>query len=188
MAAVCTSFYIRKVSCFEKTKYAKRCTVKSSTTWVQSLSYSSTFLSSKRSQHRHIKFWPCENDFLFFLFHLLITPYDSFKKKQNRPSDAAWKILQSTLDQVFLRRAFCVQKDQCFERSRWDEMKKWFLSTRTKLFFGYLSSKIFYVKKMKMCWMIQRKKSYNRKSITYFTYAPLFWGFIQSWKRMCLCR
>ena len=59
--------------------------------------------------------------------------------------------LQSTLDRVFPRRDFCVQNDQSFERSRWGEMKKLFLSTRTKLFFGYLSSKIFYVKKIKMC-------------------------------------
>ena len=42
--------------------------------------------------------------------------------------------LQSTLDRVFPRRDFCVQNDQSFERSRWGEMKKLFLSTRAKLF------------------------------------------------------
>ena len=106
MAAVYAWFYIRKVSCFEKTKYTKRCAVKSSTTCMRSFSYSSTFLSSKSSQLRHIKFWPCKNDFLIFLFHPFATWNHCFEKKLNWLSDAAWKALHFDVERSLLTVSF----------------------------------------------------------------------------------
>ena len=58
----------------------------------------------------------------------------SFWKKRNMPKDAPWQALQSDLDRLFPRRAFCLQNDHYFERSRFAEIEKLFLSTRTKLF------------------------------------------------------
>ena len=88
MAAFCISIFIHLICCIKKTKYAKRCSVKSSTIYMRPLFLQFHFLRWKWSKVRAFKFWPCENDAFFgtkrtclFLFHHFITCHLLFKEQ-----------------------------------------------------------------------------------------------------------
>jgi hypothetical protein len=105
--------------------------------------------------------------FRYFLFHLFLTWYFSFKKKQNTLQDAAWKALQFTQYHFFNSCTFYFQNSQNFERPNFDAAKKSFFNARSRFFFL-----IYYLKSS-----IEKKTKYTKicsvKSSTIYI-IPLF--------------
>jgi hypothetical protein len=154
MAHFCMLHFNYYIYLLIKTKYTRRCSMKSSTIYIEQVILWLQFLCSKATKLWAIKFRRCENDVFFNktpirFFHISSLFYLIFCIKQKTKYTIRCSVKSSTIyiRQLILQLQLLRSKLTKFCATKFRHCKKIFFWYATIVFFPYLSPDMFYLKK-----------------------------------------